>query len=603
MSIHHSRYDSKLTDASTRYTHTTYKSFSPLPTMPSTFSPLSLTSKKKTKVFLLNNTMANSPNVTMKKLNIWDKEHIKEHKENVFTIYNKLSSFYVNKKLIKEKSKLDGLNSLLQSKINYNHLMQKGKKSNKILDEFYKSGNKEQGSILSNNISHTKTKFNVTLSVNTTQKAIKNDFNIDENTLVAMHENNNGSEYYRKVIKEKIKYENQLREELVNLSRDIYNKKQEKKELENKLSEIYLQRSKLISTFNKINNKIKKELLDLKDVYDRQVKNATHIRGSVTFTKEQMKVIGETQTKNYELDKKLSKLKEEYEKNIKENTIERDDIAQKIKVTDSEIEYYKQVNDELIKEQRGYYLKILSKGIDSREEGLIWVVRRLLEIDTTLEYCHFPKFLTHSQDDYLITIGKLSLEEIQLKIILKALKKKQLKLRVDENIKKFNKVNDYLVRIAKEEELKNKVEMKVNKERLNIESKVKAKIDKKLNKIYEHHEKAFKLFQEKKEEDSKMERIAFEIRQKLLGRYCGNEENIINYFLKNENHKEMFNLIIYTRNKVEELRNQRESLSKAEIQKFKENEENEKHNINSNLKQSMQFELVKRSLFGDNIQV
>ena len=298
-----------------------------------------------------------------------------------------------------------------------------------------------------------------------------------------------------------------------------------------------------------------------------------------------MKVISETTTKNYELDKKLSKLKTDYQKSIKSNTIQRAEIAEKIKVTDSKIEYFKQVNDELIKEQRNYYMKILSKGIDSREEGLVWVVRRLLEIDTTLEYCHFPKFLTHAQDDFLITIGKISLEAIQLKIILKALKKKQLKLRLDENIKKFNKVNDYLVRIAKEEEMKNKVEMKVNRERLNIELKVKAKIDKKLNKIYERHEKAFKLFQEKKEEDSKMERIAFEIRQKLLGRYCGNEEHIINYFLKNENHKDIFNLIIYARNKVEELRIHRDSLRKAEIKKFKEKVENEKHNINSNLKQ------------------
>ena len=485
MSIHHSRYDSNAS--------TMYKSFSPLPTMASAFSPLS--SKKKSNFLRLNNTMANSPNVTLKKLNIWDKEHITEHKENVFALYNRLSAFYVNKKLVKEKTKLDGLNSLLQSKINYNHLMQKGKKTNKILDEFYKSGNKEQGSILSNNISHTKTKFSVSLSADTTQKAIKNDFNIDENTLVAMHENENGSEYYRKVIKEKIKYENQMRDELVNLSRDIYNKKQSKKELENKLSEIYSQRAKLISTFNKTNNKIKKELLDLQDVYDHQVKNENHVRGSIAFSKEQMKVISETTTKNYELDKKLSKLKNEYQKSIKTNTLARDEIAEKIKVTDSELEYFKQVNDELIKEQRNYYLKILSKGIDSREEGLIWVVRRLLEIDTTLEYCHFPKFLTHAQDDYLITIGKISLEEIQLKIILKALKKKQLKLRVDENIKKFNKVNDYLVRIAKEEEMKNKVEMKLNRERLNIELKVKAKIDKKLNRIYERHEEAFKLFQ------------------------------------------------------------------------------------------------------------
>ena len=159
-----------------------------------------------------------------------------------------------------------------------------------------------------------------------TQKAIKNDFNIDENTLTAMHENENGSEYYRKVIKEKIKYENHMRDELVNLSRDIYNKKQNKKELENKSSEIYLDRAKLIYSFNKSNNKIKKELLVLQDIYDREVKNANHVRGSVAFTKEQMKVISETTTKNYELDKKLSKLKTDYQKSIKSNTIQRDEI-------------------------------------------------------------------------------------------------------------------------------------------------------------------------------------------------------------------------------------------------------------------------------------
>ena len=108
MSIHHSRYDSRVTEAST------YKSFSPLPTMPS---------KTKTKFFMLNN----NTNLTLKKLNVWDKEHITQHKENVFTLYNRLSAFYGNKKLFNEKRKLDGLNSMLQSKRNYNHLMQKGK--------------------------------------------------------------------------------------------------------------------------------------------------------------------------------------------------------------------------------------------------------------------------------------------------------------------------------------------------------------------------------------------------------------------------------------------------------------------------------------------
>lgn len=78
-----------------------------------------------------------------------------------------------------------------------------------------------------------------------------------------MHEANTGSDYYRKVIKEKIKYENQLREELISLTRDIYHKKQYKIELNNKLSEVYLQKASIIQTFNNKKNQYKKELLDL----------------------------------------------------------------------------------------------------------------------------------------------------------------------------------------------------------------------------------------------------------------------------------------------------------------------------------------------------
>ena len=141
-----------------------------------------------------------------------------------------------------------------------------------------------------------------------------------------------------------------------------------------------------------------------------------------------MKKVISTTNKNYSIDNKLRKLKDNYTKNLKNINSQRDEIMKLIKINNQEIEYYKLVNDELIKEYKNYYFSIMINDYDSREEGLVWAVMRLLEIDTNLEYCHFPKFLTHAQDDFLIKIGKLLLEETQLKIILKALKKKQLKL-------------------------------------------------------------------------------------------------------------------------------------------------------------------------------
>ena len=244
---------------------------------------------------------------------------------------------------------MENLNFVLKSKINYNKLIEKGKKTNKILDDFLKLGNKEQGSILSNNISLTKSKFTFSLSTNKIQKSINSDFNIDIHTLSALHEANTGSDYNRKVIKEKIKYENQLREELISLTRAIYHKKQYKIELDNKLSEIYLQKASIIQTFNNKKNQYKKELLDLQDEYDKKVGNAQHKCGSVTFDKEEMKKVISTTNKNYAIDNKLRKLKDNYTKNLKIINSQRDEIMKLIKINNEEIEYYKLVNDELIK--------------------------------------------------------------------------------------------------------------------------------------------------------------------------------------------------------------------------------------------------------------
>ena len=90
-------------------------------------------------------------------------------------------------------------------------------------------------------------------------------------------------------------------------------------------------------------------------------------------------------------------------------------------------------------------MEILKYGYDSRGEGMIWVVRNLLELQTNLEYHHFPKFLTHEQADYLLKIATISLEEIQFKIILKVLKKKQNELKFKENIRRISVVEEFNV--------------------------------------------------------------------------------------------------------------------------------------------------------------
>ena len=86
----------------------------------------------------------------------------------------------------------------------------------------------------------------------------------------------------------------------------------------------------------------------------------------------------------------------------------------------------------MVIDQKEYYIEILKSGIDVRTEGLVWLVKRLIELNCELDDAMFPKFLDHSQIEYLLKviklINKLSyklIESSQMKTILKILKKKQ----------------------------------------------------------------------------------------------------------------------------------------------------------------------------------
>lgn len=130
----------------------------------------------------------------------------------------------------------------------------------------------------------------------------------------------------------------------------------------------------------------------------------------------------------------LVNLNKEYE-NAKHNYLNK--IQEKkviMKSIEDELRELKINMNNLLDDQRKYFIEILKKGIDSRREGLCWVVKKLIELNTQIEYCMFPRFLDHSQIDYLLRISYKEIECYQLKLIFKALKKSQKKLKKDKNL-------------------------------------------------------------------------------------------------------------------------------------------------------------------------
>ena len=534
------------------------------------------------------------------KLSLWDKENIGSNKDNHKNLYQTLTHFYKKIKNPQILRDLDKYNTLLEKKSKFNTFVEEAalNTNNKILLDFVNRGKKEQGSILYNSISKTKSRFDYYLFNEKNQKDFQTDLNIDSSTLNTLKTENMNNDYYRKVIREKMQQEATTREEIMDISKKVFQKKREAMSYEEQLTLIYDERNKEISEFNEKKNKIKKELLNFQQDFEEKKKIIKKMNRL-----DQLVKINKATAYNNNLEHKLTQLNNELEKKIAVFNIQKEKILKKISVAQKEEEFYKKVLNELIRDQRRYYLDILKKGYDVRSEGLVWVLRNLLEMGTNLEYHHFPKFLTNQHCDYLMEMADICLEETQLKIVLKAVKNKQRRINDEENLEKFNKMVDY----AEKENSKFK---SVNNMKHFFPKKksIKDRLYNIFNNIYERHEVAFKFTTEKRNEEIKLEKVQNRIRESLLeqgaNEKCDNYQslnNVLEYIEKNQNTKDYLEIILNIRARLNYLTKLKSEKKKEQIDLFKLHQGNNKRFTNA--KSSLQYDLIFSALFGCNVQV
>ena len=583
-----------------------------------------LNKKTNYKVVLKDSTHKDSNSMLMKKLENWDKEHLDNKTLNFDFLYRKLYNRYKIKNLPHELKKIELLNDMVKSKTNFNKIMENGESTNKILEDFFEKKNKEQGSILKNNISKTKSRFNFSLFLTKTQKDIEQDFGVDSKTINAMNNNELNSDFYTNVIKNNLKYENQLYEELITVNNDIFDKKCEKKNLMKRINDIYIEQNNLTNKYHELINDQKRGFERLQDEFyekskRKKLKNQIRISlvknrkafelGKNLFNKISQSNDFESNTKaaskKHEMNMEINKFKMNYFITMKELDEEKKEKEKEIKLMDEELSYYKQVNEVLIKEHKIYYLNILKNGYDTRAEGLIWVIRNLLELQINLEYHHFPKFLTHEEIDFLIKRADISLESKQLKIIMKILRKKQLELKQKENLNKLNEVNLFIAKKKNNNDSDSEKLYYSNIEYNNTLMKVKAEIDKKFINLYSRNiDMLNRINAERGIEEAKIIELIKSLREGLFGRFKTdkNEKQIFKIFKTNNLTRKIFSLLLYIRKRLDVLQYVNEKLIQEQIKIFK---EKEIHNdeINNSIRAYMQNELVKKCLFGTSINV
>ena len=547
----------------------------------------------------------------IKHLEKWDKEHCKTNKNKGDTslLYNNLIMYYKNNNLVNEEKNLNLIDNMLKTKNGFQQFLYNGylNQNNLLKDLIMRNP-----TIKKNKINKEDEKINENKNNNNNNK----DDVFIKLLNIKKEEKKNRDFYPNKILKERLKYEKELHQKLFFINNLLFNKKFLKEEKKKLLDKIYEEKNKMIIDYNDKYSKDMKQYWLRYDEYDYKFKRKAQIinpdinnkslsprRKSVAFSGlsshiKNMEYIKNNKitSLNVEMLRKQKNLKTEYVGKIQNYNSEKNKLEKEIKIINNEIIYYKQVNDELLREYKFYYMDILKKGTDIRKDGLLWVVKNLIELQINLEYQHFPKYLTHEQIDYLKNLAYISLEENELKIIISVLKKRQSNEIINDNIQRMKIVDTLMTDTqGSSKTLNNYLE---NDD-----------LTKKFIKIYKNNQQALKLTLDKNEEDIKIKNILNQIKKGLysIGDNINtnqnnknfineNKNNILNAFMGKAKDKDLFSLILSIRNRLIDL----DIIKKHIIEKEKENYlESLKFIGNNYFIEKIPFkELIKKSLFG-----
>ena len=594
----------------------------------------------------------------LKNLDIWDKDHCKEKMEKSdIDLFSILNEYYIKNNLINEQKNLMRVSNILKLRGDYNILKMESKQNNKLLIEMIKRKKKETGMILKNNLYKAQIKFGELFNKRYTKEFNEN-LNIDPDTLNLLIEDELKTVFYNQVIRERIKYENQLHDDLLNVNNLMNDRKNIKNEKIYKLKELFIEKAKLkkeyeekynknrntywnkyenydkyykrlISNSNinannnlknieeNFDNNINKKFLSNKNISIYGIKkNSKSPSPSIKFRrrlsaieikvkenlKKQIKEIEDEKKfkllyMNNEMNSKLKEMQKFYLDKIYKINEEEKVLEDEIKIIKLELEYYKKINDELYREHKLYYMKKLKKGFDCRKEGLAWIVANLLELQVPLEYHHFPKYLTHEQINYLKKFANLTLKQKELKIIINVLKKKQNTQKMNDVLKCMDMI-DNIIDADNNENGETLNDFYLHKNHDYLVSK--SNIDKKFYKLYKEN------IDNKNIENYEFQNVIYELKKDLY--YGSNSDinkskrNILNVFMGDSKNKNFFQFLLDIKSNYHYLEEQKKKLfenQKKNFLKLVESSRSHKASISTVIKN----EMIKRCLFGSRLDI
>ena len=346
----------------------------------------------------------------------------------------------------------------------------------KQLNDFFTGFGKEQDAIFMQTMKMNKKGFMFDAFYKSKEEL--NDVKIDENEIIS------GVNYYREVMKVKIKREDMFKSEICTCAEELRMAKIEKQkyiiEYYELLNELDKLNKKEIDVLNELNINSKNKIfytsanrdnkknknykseknLNLIDLNDKN--NSNKNLNNIYLYRKKFAKINSSDKKILKRNKflklqmnndiilqsltEIRKKKNLLEEKIKQNNINLNNVQ--IKHKKAKANY-----SEKCQLLSGYYYQILKKGIDVRKSGLSWVVVKLMELNAFIDKNHFPSFLSDSEINYLMKIGIKTYELNELVKLFQLLKKRQKKLKErhiqedkdkenQKKVEKFNKLKE-----------------------------------------------------------------------------------------------------------------------------------------------------------------
>ena len=429
---------------------------------------------------------------------------------------------------------------------------------------------------------------------------------------------------YRIIIKDRIKIEQGNRKELIRLSSLIYQKKILKRSIDKEVNtltsqlkelrgqlmlKIDVEKSKIRQENDKFNKMLLHPSFSLKEAKTDSERNDI---------KKRIRLYTELHNKTVEeVEVIIEGIKKDYNIKIKPKVVELDNCNKRQELINKEVELIKSALMTNTLDQRQYYLNLLSQGYDVRLNGIEWIIKRLIELNYTLDKSIFPKFLDEGQVEFLVNLSYSKTELCQLKVLLSIIKKKQKELAPSSilnknlNLNETNHHEDYF-KLTKEhlndENITNKEEdVNIKRIREKIQEKTKLISKKTLNLLnLTNKDSHFQTI-----EDVYIQTVVDYLKSKLQvfnkthDRSILNDVNILGLStISNTNHIKYtplyFNEILNLRHKIDEFEKEIELIIQTEMTFFKERYDNLKL---INPKHSFQYDLIYAAMFGNGIVV